>query len=45
MPANKRVSWRFDSELEDGLWDNGVDLVGGYHDAGDHIKFGLPMGE
>lgn len=20
-----------------------VDLVGGYHDAGDHVKFGLPM--
>ncbi|MCG8698448.1 MAG: glycoside hydrolase family 9 protein [Bacteroidales bacterium] len=22
---------------------NGVDLTGGYHDAGDHVKFGLPQ--
>lgn len=22
----------------------GVDLTGGYHDAGDHVKFGLPQG-
>ncbi|CDP19278.1 unnamed protein product [Coffea canephora] len=26
----------------DGL-EQGVDLVGGYYDAGDHVKLGLPM--
>ncbi len=29
MPANKRVSWRFDSELDDGK-DVGLDLTGGW---------------
>ncbi|KAM3569023.1 hypothetical protein VYU27_008867 [Nannochloropsis oceanica] len=41
LPANKRVSWRFDSSLDDGK-DVGLDLTGGYHDAGDHIKFIFP---
>ena len=40
MPKNKRIPWRFDSELDDGK-DLGLDLTGGWHDAGDHIKFGL----
>ncbi|RZC50981.1 hypothetical protein C5167_019408 [Papaver somniferum] len=42
LPANHRVSWRKDSGLSDGSALN-VDLVGGYYDAGDNVKFGLPM--
>lgn len=42
LPYNQRVTWRDHSGLTDGL-DQGVDLVGGYYDAGDHVKFGLPM--
>ncbi|XP_022727945.1 endoglucanase 11-like [Durio zibethinus] len=42
LPYNQRVTWRGHSGLTDGL-EQGVDLVGGYYDAGDHVKFGLPM--
>ncbi|KAJ6973319.1 endoglucanase 11-like [Populus alba x Populus x berolinensis] len=42
LPYNQRVTWRHHSGLTDGL-EQGVDLVGGYYDAGDHVKFGLPM--
>ena len=42
LPSGFRVPWRGDSGLADGS-DVGVDLTGGYHDAGDHVKFGLPM--
>jgi hypothetical protein len=42
LPANNRVGWRGDSALSDGA-DVGLDLTGGYYDAGDHVKFGLPM--
>ncbi|CAN1124234.1 Endoglucanase 11 [Linum perenne] len=42
LPYNQRVSWRDHSGLTDGL-EQGVDLVGGYYDAGDQVKFGLPM--
>jgi hypothetical protein len=42
LPYNQRVAWRGHSGLTDGL-QQGVDLVGGYYDAGDHVKFGLPM--
>uniref|UniRef100_A0A803M3V3 Endoglucanase n=1 Tax=Chenopodium quinoa TaxID=63459 RepID=A0A803M3V3_CHEQI len=42
LPAQQRVTWRGDSGLKDGQ-DAGVDLVGGYYDAGDNVKFGLPM--
>uniref|UniRef100_A0A803LRV6 Endoglucanase n=1 Tax=Chenopodium quinoa TaxID=63459 RepID=A0A803LRV6_CHEQI len=42
LPGNQRVHWRGDSGLEDGFSQQ-ADLVGGYYDAGDHVKFGLPM--
>ncbi|KAI7739206.1 hypothetical protein M8C21_005628 [Ambrosia artemisiifolia] len=42
LPGNQRVKWRGNSGLYDGKA-NGVDLVGGYYDAGDNVKFGLPM--
>ncbi|KAJ0605077.1 putative cellulase [Helianthus annuus] len=42
LPGNQRVNWRGNSGLLDGKA-SGVDLVGGYYDAGDNVKFGLPM--
>ncbi|KAI3453816.1 hypothetical protein Pfo_010479 [Paulownia fortunei] len=42
LPSNQRVQWRGNSGLSDGKI-SGVDLVGGYYDAGDNVKFGLPM--
>ncbi|HOQ37757.1 MAG TPA: glycoside hydrolase family 9 protein [Acetivibrio sp.] len=42
LPENTRNNWRGDSCLEDGA-DNGLDLTGGWFDAGDHVKFNLPM--
>ncbi|KAL6004291.1 Esterase/lipase/thioesterase [Asimina triloba] len=42
LPANQRLTWRGGSGLSDGSHDH-VDLVGGYYDAGDNVKFGLPM--
>ncbi|MFM7205621.1 MAG: glycoside hydrolase family 9 protein [Planctomycetaceae bacterium] len=42
LPANFRVGWRGDSAVTDGA-DVGIDLSGGFYDAGDHVKFGLPM--
>ncbi|XP_011654857.1 endoglucanase 4 [Cucumis sativus] len=42
LPPNQRVTWRKDSALRDGL-EFGVDLVGGYYDAGDNVKFSFPM--
>ncbi|KAL1815326.1 hypothetical protein ACET3Z_017900 [Daucus carota] len=42
LPPDQRVTWRHHSGLSDGFR-QGVDLVGGYYDAGDNVKFGLPM--
>ena len=36
LPADNRVAWRGDRALGD-------EVVGGYYDAGDHVKFGFPM--
>jgi len=42
LPEDKRENWRGDSALEDGA-DVGLDLTGGWYDAGDYVKFNLPM--
>ncbi|CAG8596344.1 2354_t:CDS:2 [Cetraspora pellucida] len=42
LPKNNRVSWRHNSALDDGK-DRGVNLTGGYYDAGDYLKFTLPL--
>ena len=41
-PSWSRVSWRGDAAMTDGS-DVGLDLTGGWFDAGDHVKFGFPM--
>ncbi|HWT76939.1 MAG TPA: glycoside hydrolase family 9 protein [Mobilitalea sp.] len=42
LPADTRNNWRGDSGLSDGS-DVSLDLTGGWYDAGDHVKFNLPM--
>uniref|UniRef100_J3KZ84 Endoglucanase n=1 Tax=Oryza brachyantha TaxID=4533 RepID=J3KZ84_ORYBR len=42
LPPSQRVTWRRDSGLSDGSSIK-VDLVGGYYDAGDNMKFGFPL--
>lgn len=42
LPNDNPITWRGNSAMSDGN-DVGADLSGGMYDAGDHIKFGLPM--
>ncbi|KAK9665655.1 hypothetical protein RND81_14G126800 [Saponaria officinalis] len=46
LPPSQRMSWRRDSALRDGFQminKKQIDLVGGYYDAGDNVKFNFPM--
>ncbi|KAH9927154.1 Six-hairpin glycosidase [Epithele typhae] len=42
ISSSFRVSWRNDSALDDGK-DVGVDLTGGFYDAGDYVKYAYPL--
>ena len=42
LPSWNRITWRGDATVNDGK-SEGVDLSGGFYDAGDHVKFGFPM--
>lgn len=53
LPDWNRVGWRADSTVDDGslygegsattFTELGIDLTGGWFDAGDHVKFNFPM--
>ena len=42
LPKTNRIYWRHDSMTDAGA-DVGIDLTGGYYDAGDNIKFNFPQ--
>ena len=42
VDENSAYSWRNDCHTHDVV--DGVDYTGGFHDAGDHVMFGLPAG-
>ncbi|XXG60817.1 hypothetical protein AAC387_Pa04g2635 [Persea americana] len=43
LPMNNTVKFRGDSGMKDGEWgDTHVNLLGGFYDSGNNIKFGLP---
>ena len=42
LPKTNRIYWRHDSMVDAGK-DVGLDLTGGYYDAGDNIKFNFPQ--
>lgn len=42
LPASQKLGWRSSSGLNDGSQQH-VNLVGGYYDAGDNVKFNFPM--
>ena len=42
LPKTNRIFWRHDSLVDAGK-DVGVDLTGGYYDAGDNVKFNFPQ--
>ena len=42
LPKTNRIFWRHDSMVDAGA-DVGLDLTGGYYDAGDNVKFNFPQ--
>jgi hypothetical protein len=42
LPKTNRIYWRHDSMIDAGK-DVGLDLTGGYYDAGDNVKFNFPQ--